>query len=561
MSDPTPDVAEDDAPATLQTRLEDDGESGPDGGGPAPATADPTIADPVAFLRHLDVSGRFHRDSRLGRLYHRGQISLRENVQNDSLHIAIEDNRLRAHVDAESPLEAGPDGSSYSLRRAMAHNVAGMAQDLVWLLRGRQGDHRCELNCEWIPDEASAPAAVQLLDPKTSAWSVHVEARVAGRLDEARLRAALETALGRHNLEHDPLELVACDDDEALDAARTRLHGQDVPVTRLPPLHVYLARQPAGDVLMLNLNHAATDGFGAIAVLRAIARAYAGDGASGEPLDFLAVRDLRVRPTPEHRSIAERTASRAVERVRDMRDRPARVAADEPIDDPGYGAHLVGLSADETRGLVDVDHARNSTNVLMAALHLAIADWNEQHDVAGGRIGVLVAADLRPPRWQESIIANVSVNARVSTTLVQRRDPASALKAITVQIARNKRSRTGIALIAALERTGLLALWAKQSIVVLHPLTGNHMVDTTVLCNVGSLEEAPWFGPDAGATTELWFSVPARAPLSLCLGALIVGGRLHLTFRYPHRLFGPDAARRFAACYLGHLRAVADSPG
>jgi hypothetical protein len=129
---------------------------------------------------------------------------------------------------------------------------------------------------------------------------------------------------------------------------------------------------------------------------------------------------------------------------------------------------------------------------------------------------------------------------------------------MTAQIARNKSTRTGVALIAALERTGLLALWAKQSIVVLQPLTGNHMVDATVLCNLGSPDETPWFGPDVGDVVELWCSTPARTPLSLCLGAVTVAGRLQLTFRYPHRLFGPDAARRFAECYLRHLRLVAD---
>jgi hypothetical protein len=558
MSDPTPDVAADDEPATLQTRLEVADEDGPDAGSAAGTAGDPSIADPVALLQHLDNSGRFHRDSRLGRLYHRGQLSLRENVEADSLHISIEDNRLKAHVDRESPLTTDAEGSSrYSVRRALAHNAAGMAQDLVWLLRGRQGDHRCELNCEWVPETGAAPE-VQPLDPKTSAWSVHVEARVAGRFDEARLRAALAAVLGRVDLDRDPLEVIACDDVEALDAARTRLHGLDVAITSVPPLHMYLVHRPDGDVLMLNVNHAATDGFGAVGILQAVARAYAGDAGPAEPLDFLAVRDLPVRPTPAHPSIVERWASRGVERLRDLRDRPARVASDEPRDDPGYGAHLVGLSAEETRRLVDVEQARNSTNILMAALHLAIADWNEQHGVEGRRIGVLVAADLRPPQWRSNLVANLSVNARVSTTRADRTDPASALRSITTQIARNKRSRTGVALIAGLERAGLLAVWAKQSVVVLWPLTGNRTVDTTVLCNVGSLE-VPRFGRDAGDATELWFSVPARAPLSLCLGALIVGGRLHLTFRYPRRLFGPDAARRFAECYLGHLRAVADS--
>jgi NRPS condensation-like uncharacterized protein len=147
----------------------------------------------------------------------------------------------------------------------------------------------------------------------------------------------------------------------------------------------------------------------------------------------------------------------------------------------------------------------------------------------------------------------------MSTSRRERTNPTSALKAITDQTARNKRTRTGIALIAALERAGLLALWAKQSIVVLQPLTGNRLVDTTMLCNLGRLDDAPCFGPDAGETLHLWFSTPARSPLSLCIGTVTVAGRLHLTFRYPHRLFGPDAARRFADYYLDHMRLLAGS--
>jgi hypothetical protein len=37
-----------------------------------------------------------------------------------------------------------------------------------------------------------------------------------------------------------------------------------------------------------------------------------------------------------------------------------------------------------------------------------------------------------------------------------------------------------------------------------------------------------------------------------------VAGRLHLTFRYPHRLFSAEAARRFADCYVEHVLAVAE---
>ncbi len=94
---------------------------------------------------------------------------------------------------------------------------------------------------------------------------------------------------------------------------------------------------------------------------------------------------------------------------------------------------------------------------------------------------------------------------------------------------------------------------------VLHPVTNNHMVDTAMLCNLGSLREPPCFGADAGDTVELWFSAPIRSPLSLSIGAVTIGERLHLAFRYPHRLLGPQAARRFAECYVAHVRRVADS--
>jgi len=38
-----------------------------------------------------------------------------------------------------------------------------------------------------------------------------------------------------------------------------------------------------------------------------------------------------------------------------------------------------------------------------------------------------------------------------------------------------------------------------------------------------------------------------------------VGGRLHLTLTYPHRLFSPDAASRFADSYIRQLLLVAAS--
>jgi len=550
-----------DGSGTLQSRLED-GAGGPGGEAAAHAAPEPTISDPVALLRHLDVSGHFHRDSRVGRVYHRGMVSLRENVATDSLHIVVEGNRVAAHVDGVSPLDLRSEGqSAYSASRALAHNLAGMVQDLLRLLRGRQGDHRCELNCEWVSIEEKHTAEdAQLRESEASACSVQLEARVAGALDEARLRTALGVVLGA-GAQRAGLEVVDCPDDVALAAARERLQSMVVAATARPPLYVCLARHPGGDVLMLNLNHAASDGFGALQVMRFIARSYTADADHGLPLDFLAVRDLPVRPASPPVSAVVRFSKRAVERLRDLFTRPAQLAAVQPDDQPGYGFHQVTLPAEETERIVEAERSHSNTSILMTALHLTIGDWNAQHGAPGRRVAVLVPANLRPAQLPPDTVGNFSVTVRMSTSRRQRADPTAALKAIGRQSARNKRTRTGIALIAALERAGLLALWAKQSVVVLEPLTGNRQVDTAMLCNLGPQDEAPSFGPDVGETVEVWFSTPVRSPLSLCLGAIAVGGRLHLMFRYPHRLFGRDAARRFAESYVDHVRLVTATYG
>jgi NRPS condensation-like uncharacterized protein len=538
---------------TLQSRLEVAEDGDPDEPGSARGVVDLPIADPAALLQHLDDSGHFHRDGRVGRIYHRGTVSLREDVTADSLHVVVDDNRVAAHIDGLSPLAAQTAGSSgYSFGRAVAHNLSGMTEDLVRLLRGRLGDHGCELNCEWVSGEApSTPEQGRPRDARVPPLGVQLEARVAGTLDEARLRNALVTALGQRSVTRDALEVVDCASDD-LTTARGQLQNRPIAIDEGPPLQVCLARSPAGDTLMLNLNHAVADGAGALQVLRAIARAYRGDADA--PVDLLAIRDLPVRPAAAPMSASVRSAKRAVQWLRDALARPAHLAAHEPEDRPGFGFHLLALSPDETRHATDTGHA--GTNVLTTALHLAIGDWNRGHGAGRGRIAVLLSVDLRSPDWRQDRIGNFSVTSRVMTSDRDRAGAQSALAAITAQTERNESSRTGIALIAGLQRAGLLALWAKQSVVVLDPLTTNRQIDTAVLSDLGRLDDVPSFGPDAGDTLELWFSTPSRSAMSLCLGAVSVSDRLHLTFRYPHRLFGAGAAQRFAECYLDHLRRV-----
>lgn len=573
----------------LQARLAEDGLSEPSG-----RSGRPSVEDPVDLLRSLVTSGRFHLDTGFGRIFHPGKISLRENVPTNSLHILVHDNRVSAHVDLVSPLGLRPRSSSrYATGRIAAHNLSGMAADVVRLLRGRQGDHRCELACEWHrPPREGAEAGAPGVETSGSegyiggSTSVQFEARVGGRVDEERLADALAAALCTHP---DALRVVDCADNEKLAVIRVDFQASMVPLQECPPLRVLLAHHPAGDILMLNVNHSASDGFGALRILQALARAYVSDGSDLPHLEFLALRDLPVGPASGRVSALKKWYLGLIEGLRNALAPPARLVADpgagegegaageppppnlvaeaapgrragpqvqpfaDPNDDPRYGFHLVTLPLTDHGGGLSLAPPAIETDVLIAGLHRAIGAWNAAHGHPGHRISILMPSDLRPSGWPDELVGNFSVTARVSSSRRHRGSLAAALKAVGSQTRRNNRSRTGIALISALDRSGLLPLWARQSRIVLEPITRNRFVDTAILCDLGRIADPPSFGPGAGKTNEVWFSTPARVPVPLSIGAATLGGRLHLSMRYSRSLFGPEAAARFAEYYLVEL--------
>ncbi len=445
-----------------------------------------------------------------------------------------------------------------------------------------------------MADEAAMPSkvpfsvidqAIHLLDVATAPWSIQLEVRIKGHLDEARLRAAIGAGISHYPMARvrklpsrlrsrgdnwcvesepalDPLRVVDCPDDDALTAARSRLQGISVPLTESPPLRVLLARHPGGDVVMLNVNHAAMDGYGALRVLRSIARAYSGEPDPIPTLDFYETRhvagNVRARPW-----IRVRRQLELITRLRDLIVPPARVAGDGAADEAGYGFVHSRLSHSQTGALVagvkamggEGEGKATVNDALLAALHLAIGDWNAQHQKPCRRIGVLVPANLRPAEWREEVAGNFSLPARISTNRRDRRTTATALKAVAVQTRRKKQVGMGTAFIELLGRTRLLPLWANRLVVLALPLTGNRLVDTAMLSNLGRVDMPPFGEAGAGQVDELWFSPPARMPLGLTIGAATVGGRLHLVLRYRNRQFDHAAAVRFADLYVRTLAA------
>jgi len=416
--------------------------------------------------------------------------------------------------------------------------------------------------------------AVQLLDDDQAPWSIQLEVRVAGRLDAARLRYALASALDAHPMararriaarrwaSHDrwavgraraELEVVDCFDDDQLAAARAELQSRPWRLTAAPPVRAWLARHPGGDVLMLNVHHAAMDGFGALRVLRSLARAYAGDADPAPVVDFGEARQLPARLARAGLATHLRRTSALAERLRDLMAPPARIARDGATNRPGYGFQHRVLSERETEALLAIEGAGTVNDVLVAALHLTIGAWNAGHGAACRRVAVLVPANLRPAHWREDVAGNYALPARITTGRRARRSRTAVVASVTAQTTRKKRTGIGTGFLELLAPASRLPRWAKEAAVKVLPLTGDRLVDTSMFSNLGLLDEPIDFGAAAGATTGMWFSPPGRMPLGVTVGAVTTGGRLHLSFRHLNQQMGEAAARRFADRYMSEL--------
>ena len=569
-----------------------------DGAEAGPGRERRPAGDPRPALFAGLEDGRFRRDTRWGGILHRGSVSLREARATDALHVAVKGERVTVHVDRFSPLalEPGDRRRRYAPLRVAVH-VASLAGDALHLLLGHHPE-RCELSCEVVEvdddeidcasgqDDASggpacvpfnvADEAVHLLDSPAEAWSIHLEGRFAGRLDDDRLRAAVGAALARHPMararklpwrwtDHqyewqiepvpdlDPLTVVECPDERAVDAVRAELQSLSVPLVEAPPLRLRLVHAPDGDVLMLNANHAATDGYGAMRLLQSVARAYTGRPDPVPDLDLFAARNLTAGLAAPDRATRLRRRLALAEKSRDLLAPPARVAPVGATDEPGYRFRLVSLSEAETSALVGLEHPGTVNDLLLAALNLAVDRWNAEHTASCRRISVLVPANLRPSAWRNEVVGNFTLMTRLSTTSRQRLTPRRALAALTAQTRRKKRTGMGTALVELLGASPLLPLWAKSALSPLIRLTGNRLVDTAICSNLGRLDENLWFGDEVGEATALHFTAPGRMPCGVSVGAVTVAGRLHLAFRYQRAQFEDEAAARFTDRYVAEL--------
>lgn len=407
------------------------------------------------------------------------------------------------------------------------------------------------------------------LDREDEPWSVHIEVWVEESLDPEKLLEAVRQAAELHpiararlgessgtdfsyewviedELADPPVTVVDTRDDAALDQARQALMGHSPALDRVGPFEIVLARRPKGegDVLLLNLHHAAGDGLGALRLIASILRAYRGDDDPHPDVDPLKVRDVTDLIGAEGIGDRVKRIRALAEHVARFASRPIRIEPAGGDDDaPAYGFATLRLGPDEIAKVMERRVGDATANdVLVAALGVTARRWNEQHGGSTGRAALMMPVNLRPEEWRFDVIANFASYVTVHLGEDDQNDMATAVAAVAEHTQKIKDDGIPGLIVDLLAFPTALPTGVKQRLQELIPLTGNVVVDTAVLSNLGKLDELP-------GVTRVGFSPPGRMPLGASFGVATLGDQMWVTLRYRHALFDAESAAKFLGLY------------
>ena len=410
--------------------------------------------------------------------------------------------------------------------------------------------------------------------------NVQVEAWLPGHLRPDRLRAAVTAVLAAvpaararraaagwwragyawefpPEADADPVSLTNWRDEAELNAARVRFLAAAPDLDRSPPFRLLLARGPEWDSLILNAHHAAFDGRSCVRLLQLIADQY-GAGRQREALAPDRVSAAR----PGEGEPRAGNGARPQGLPMPLRN-TARIASQHANGRAVRGAPGYGVSLLEWPGVPaaprPVNGSRATVNdLLIAALIETVTRWNTKRRRPPERVRISMPVDLRPPGHGDEL-GNLS---RLCTVTVEPSRVADLTAAVAGQTSQAKSTPGPVVspAQAAVARTRL-PVPVKRGLarLALHSV-GAIGCDTSLLSNLGSITDPPKFGTLTSA--HMWFSTSAHMPRGLSVGAVTVGGRLHLCFRYRNALLDAAAGHEFAGEYAAALSALADGgPG
>jgi len=411
------------------------------------------------------------------------------------------------------------------------------------------------------------------LDLPENPFGMHQEVRAEGRLEAGKMLAAIQHAAAIHPMARafmlpwkptdreyvwgiaDALAvsvLVEADCEDELEVAEQRalLLASPVPLTASPPFRCLLAHHPRGDYFIMNMSHTVSDATGQARLMRSIVRAYAGLPDPTPDFHPLQHRDLgKLFGATSLAEQLKRYTPLAQYLVQSLLP-PGRIAKESGLEDEGYGLHFLRfLQADIDRICARREEGSSVNDVLLAAAHLTIQAWNTQHGQKTERLTAMMTVNMRPLAWREEVVGNYSVFVAVGSQSTDRQNFSRTLRAITRWTKWYKETQGTAQLIDLLRGAQWLPLWLKRASRDLIPLTGNRLVDSTAVSNLGRVNDFGSFGGKAGKVREFWFSPPARMPLGVSLGVATHRDEMYLSFRYRNAQFSPGAAARFVELF------------
>ncbi|MEV5309377.1 condensation protein [Streptomyces sp. NPDC052610] len=392
--------------------------------------------------------------------------------------------------------------------------------------------------------------------------TVHIEVRLPGPVDPARLTKAFGEALRRHprilmreapgrwyrrryewELTPEPDGPVVAFPEPGPDAvrdARTRALAQAPPLTTAPPVRLEAVPEDGGGtVLVLTVNHTALDGPACLRVVATAAELYGGRDNSPAAPPVRAVEPPRVPgDAPSNWS------------------RPARVAPGTPSTTPGNGLLVAELPLPHRP-----EGAPYTVNdQLMVATALTVAHWNREHGARPRPLRITMPVDDRPRdltmpigngtrlvevpyRWQELMHDGGDMAALLHRTATRTR----ALKSLPrPQLGHGAALLTAPVVPVAWRGAATRALRRAAS-----PWTS-----TILLSNIGRIPYPLDFGAEAGRARAVWFSAPARMPRGLTVTTASTAGRLHLALRWSRTLLGDGDGVRLRDLFAHHLHST-----
>lgn len=424
------------------------------------------------------------------------------------------------------------------------------------------------------------------LESAEEPMGLQLDLRLSGRLDEQELERAAFAAMRRHPMasvrqhpiqaggnryewelieraDEDPVMAVECADDDAVEAARDSFYTRRLLLENAPPFRILIAHHPAGDWLFFKMSHVVTDAAGAYRFLLSMMRLYAGvDDALPQDIDVVKARhiggEFGAKSLPER----IRRARRLIEYLGRSVQLPTRIAS-------AYGENKAGLSfvshtftREQTDELARLRLGRATLNDVLATLvQMAIERWNTQRNEPSGRITLMNVMNFRPITWRQEAVGNFSLWVNVATRAQDRRSYEDALAVITEQTQKYKSDETAGLLVDLLNLAQVLPKPLRKELTNLMPLTGNFVVDTAVLNNLGRVPDIPDPAGKAGRITAIRFSTPTRMPMGVAVGVVTLRGELTITFRYRRAQFDRFAAEAFRDNFLQLVEELMNTVG